>query len=109
MFKRQGLYYVGFGLCCCFCQGGTNVDLYVSTSPLGPYNLTGTVISNVWGAQTGAVWFTGQDYVLYGDRWQSAPDGIKAHDFSYMTPLVFNADGSVQPIPAFQPNVTISY
>ena len=33
----------------------------------------------------------GVDYVLYGDRWQSAPDHVKAHDFSYMAPLVWNA------------------
>jgi len=45
---------------------------------------------------------------LYGDRWQSAPDQIKAHDFSYWTPLVFAADGSVQPI-TWQDNVTIQY
>ena len=31
------------------------------------------------------------DWVLYGDRWQSAPDSIKAHDFSYMAPLVWSA------------------
>ena len=29
--------------------------------------------------------------MLYGDRWQSAPDHVKAHDFSYMAPLVWNA------------------
>ena len=33
----------------------------------------------------------GVDYVLYGDRWQSAPDRIKGHDFSYLAPLVWNA------------------
>ncbi len=32
----------------------------------------------------------GVDYVLYGDRWQSAPDHIKAHDYSYMAPLVWS-------------------
>ena len=29
--------------------------------------------------------------MLYGDRWQSAPDHIKAHDFSYMAPFVWNS------------------
>ena len=29
--------------------------------------------------------------MLYGDRWQSAPDHIKAHDFSYVAPLVWSA------------------
>lgn len=31
--------------------------------------------------------------LLVGDRWQSAPDGIKAHDFSYWTPLSFLPNG----------------
>jgi hypothetical protein len=35
--------------------------------------------------------FAGVDYVLYGDRWQSAPDHIKGHDFSYMAPIVWNS------------------
>jgi beta-xylosidase len=65
MFKRNDLYYVGFGQCCCFCQGGTNVDFYVSSSPLGPYNYSSTVITpGAWKSQTGAVWFTGVDWVL---------------------------------------------
>ena len=29
--------------------------------------------------------------MLYGDRWQSAPDGLKSHDFSYVAPLVWSA------------------
>ena len=33
----------------------------------------------------------GVDYVLFGDRWQSAPDGLKSHDFSYVAPLVWSA------------------
>jgi hypothetical protein len=103
-------YYVGFGACCCFCAAGANVDLYVSPSPLGPYAFAGTAITpGAWRAQTGAVWFTGAQWVLYGDRWQSAPDRIKGHDFSFMTPLAFAPDGSVLPITAWQDNVTIQY
>jgi hypothetical protein len=30
-----------------------------------------------------------------GDRWQSAPDKLKAHDFTYWYPLRFEADGNV--------------
>jgi hypothetical protein len=110
MFKRDGLYYVAFGQCCCFCAGGTNVEVHVATSPLGPYNLTGQLITpGAWGAQTGAVWYTGADWVLYGDRWQSAPDRVKAHDFSFMAPIAFTADGGVVEITAWQDNVTINY
>ena len=90
MFKRNGTYYVGFGQCCCFCAGGSNVELFAAASPLGPYESVGDVIQPAaWGAQTGTVFFTGVDFVLYGDRWQSAPDRIKAHDFSYMAPLLW--------------------
>lgn len=31
----------------------------------------------------------------YGDRWQSAPDGKKAHDFTYWGALGFTPDGNI--------------
>lgn len=109
MFKAGGLYYIVYGLCCCFCQGGTNVQAFSSTSPLGPYTDLGNIATSVdWQAQTGTVWYTGQQWVLYGDRWQSAPDHIKAHDFSYMAPLTFNANGTIVPI-TWQDTVSIQY
>ena len=53
MFKRNGLYYVGFGACCCFCAEGSNVDLYFSKNPLGPYAFAGRVeTAESWRAQT---------------------------------------------------------
>jgi hypothetical protein len=111
MFKRDALYYIMFGQCCCFCGEGTNVEVHVSTSPLGPYNLTGQLIpsGSVWHGQTGSVWFTGVDWVLQGDRWQSAPDHIKAHDFSYLSPIRFTEFGGIESVTAFETNVTISY
>ena len=114
MFKREGLYYIMFGTCCCFCGAGTGVEVFTSHTPLGPYTSRGEIARNsttgesIWKAQTGAVWYTGVDWVLYGDRWQSAPDDIKAHDFSYWTPLVFRNDGSVQTI-VWQKEVSIRY
>jgi len=110
MFKRNGLYYVMFGPCCCFCSEGSAVEAFKATSPLGPYESLGYIITqNAWGAQTGSVWWTGVDWVLYGDRWQSAPDKLKAHDFSYWAPLVWNPDGTVVEIQSFQNQVTINY
>lgn len=112
IFKRATKYFIMYGACCCFCGDGTNVDWYVSDSPLGPYTLGGTVlVSADWHGQTGAVWYTGVDYVLYGDRYQSAPDGIKGHDFAYMTPLAFDASGNPvsQQAAGFQNSVTIRY
>ena len=110
MFKREGLYYVAFGQCCCFCGGGANVEVHVATSPTGAYNRTGDIMpSRAWSAQTGSVWFTGVDYVLQGDRWQSAPDRLKAHDFSYMSKVVFTPDGGVASVGAFEDEVEIAY
>lgn len=68
------------------------MELFAAPAPLGPYTSAGNIISPAaWGAQTGAVFFTGADYVLYGDRWQSAPDRVKAHDFSYVAPLAWGS------------------
>jgi hypothetical protein len=30
-----------------------------------------------------------------GDHWQSAPDGLKSHDFTVWAPLSFGADGAL--------------
>ena len=41
----------------------------------------------------------GGDYHLYyGERWQSTFDGLKAHDFSYMSVLQFDDAGVVAPL-----------
>jgi len=110
MFKRHALYYIIFGPCCCFCEEGNDLHLYYSTSPLGPYKEQPNVLitASTWHGQTGSVWFSGVDYVLYGDRWQSAPDKLKAHDFSYWAPLNFNQDGTVQSL-SWQATVEIRY
>jgi hypothetical protein len=34
-------------------------------------------------------------FIYIGDRWQSAPDGIKGHDFTVFAPLSFDASGNV--------------
>jgi len=31
---------------------------------------------------------------MQGNRWQSAPDGIKGHDFSYWGPFTFDLEGT---------------
>jgi len=110
MFKREGLYYIMLGTTCCFCEEGSDVFVFTSTSPLGPYQQQQNtlVTASTWHAQTGSVWFTGEDWVLYGDRWQSAPDKIKAHDFSYWAPLNFSKNNSVQSL-SWQDIVEIHY
>jgi len=108
-FKRQETYYAVFGTCCCYCQSGSPVYIYTATNPLGPYiqqnNLGGAIPSQ----QTNVLPVTtpnGTEYLWQGDRWQSAPDGIKGHDFSYWGPLQFDKDGNVAPL-AFQNQFTI--
>ncbi len=39
-------------------------------------------------------------YMWTGDRWQSAPDHLKDHDFQYWSLLVFNDS---EPQPSIQP------
>ncbi len=34
-------------------------------------------------------------FMWYGDRWQSAEDGVKAHDFTYWSALNFMDDGNI--------------
>ena len=42
----------------------------------------------------------GQDgslsFIWQGDRWQSAPDHLKSHDFTYWDTLSFTADGAIE-------------
>ena len=33
-----------------------------------------------------------------GDRWQSAPDQLKSHDFTFWKPLDFGKNGSINRI-----------
>eukprot|EP00043_Microstomoeca_roanoka_P006211 m.61088 g.61088 ORF g.61088 m.61088 type:complete len:425 (-) comp13322_c0_seq2:21-1295(-) len=118
LFKRKGVYYALFGHCCCFCSEGSGIGVYTATSPLGPYMSRGNIgcsypgpkgpmgcgvdngVSITQAQQNVVFTVTSSDnskaYVWTGDRWQSAPDGIKAHDFQYWTPLTFN-DTEAQP------------
>ena len=37
LLKRKGVYYAMFGHGCCFCEGGSGVNVFTSSHPLGPY------------------------------------------------------------------------
>jgi beta-xylosidase len=37
LFRRGSIYYAVFGPCCCYCESGSPVNVYTSSSPLGPY------------------------------------------------------------------------
>lgn len=38
---------------------------------------------------------SGTQYLWIGDRWQSAPEGNKGRDFTYWSPLTFDASGNI--------------
>ena len=101
---------------------GSGVRVYTSASPLGPYIYRGNINraghqvrglsspdteagmgpadSIIPAQQAQIATIPARDGPLYlwiGDRWQSAPDGIKGHDFQYWSsPLEFDADGMIK-------------
>jgi hypothetical protein len=134
MFKRGDTYYLTYGDTCCFCKEGSNGRVLTAKHPLGPWqdqlydidrrrqpielargSLVGAQSSSIAIVPTidagGNVTTT---YLYVGDRWGSAPDGLKSHDFQvsqlslpfelhltfhivqYWHPLVFN-DSSMPP------------
>jgi len=110
VFSHGGKWYVMAGTCCCFCAGGANAWVWMADAPLGPYVLTRDVIpwNNMTGKyMTGAqqfsvapVYTTSGTIPMYiGQRFGSALDGLKCHDFQYWYPLQFEADGKVKDIP----------
>eukprot|EP00456_Euglypha_rotunda_P031921 TRINITY_DN24782_c0_g1_i4.p1 TRINITY_DN24782_c0_g1~~TRINITY_DN24782_c0_g1_i4.p1 ORF type:complete len:156 (+),score=29.23 TRINITY_DN24782_c0_g1_i4:3-470(+) len=98
MFKRNGFYYAVFGSCCCYCEEGSSPIVYVTSNPLGPYTTTTNLGGAMSSQQTNILPYNtpnGIQYLWQGDHWQSAPDGLKGHDFSYWQPLSFGSDGNV--------------
>lgn len=112
LFKRQGVYYAMFDYTSAFGPLGTGVRVYTARKPLGPYDYLGNInrkggprlpsdskndpiikmqLNDVAEIPTDR----GLQYVLLGDRWQTAPDGVKGHDFQYWTPLEFNSSGDI--------------
>ena len=71
-------------------QGGGHCDFYGDSLTDAQQN---AVIQNV--QADGSV-----EYIWTGDRWQSAKDGIKAHDWQYWSVLEFqkNKDGIELPV-----------
>lgn len=119
IFKAGGRWYVMAAVCCCFCHAGANAFVWVSeTGPLGPYilqsgatpdGLLGNVISYNFSTGmylTGAQQFSVAQIPLYaggeplpmyiGQRFGSADDGLKCHDYQYWSPLAIRPDGGVE-------------
>eukprot|EP00656_Telonema_subtile_P013372 TRINITY_DN16795_c0_g1_i1.p1 TRINITY_DN16795_c0_g1~~TRINITY_DN16795_c0_g1_i1.p1 ORF type:complete len:403 (-),score=80.30 TRINITY_DN16795_c0_g1_i1:31-1239(-) len=127
MFKRRGVYYALFDNCCCFCGGGSGAGVYTASNPLGPwlyhqniacgadvlqpgcgcgmnhdscpaeYNTSITKAQQNFVIKVG----TGSEtqYIWTGDQWESAADGIKAHDLQYWAVLSFATDATGIEVP----------
>lgn len=104
LFKRKGLWYALVSESCCYCKAGGKVHAYSSTQPLGPYSYLGEIAAgpNPFGGGIAtasqetnvfpAALSSGETaFVWQGDRWQSAPDKLKSHDFTYWYQLQFDA------------------
>jgi hypothetical protein len=107
LFARGGLFFLLFGPCCCFCAGGSGSSVFTAQHPLGPWTDTGQDLNPTDGQGTQRAIRAQENFVvtvptvsaqgtptttfLYtGDRWASAPDHLKSHDFQYWQPLSFN-------------------
>lgn len=105
MFRRGAFYYAVFGRCCCYCEAGSVVTVYTSTSPLGPY-VQRQSLGSLHSQSTDIFQYKdargNSQYMYIGDHWQSAPDGIKGHDFTVWAPLFFSADGQNVSTAGFQ-------
>jgi hypothetical protein len=118
LFKRQGIYYALFDSCCCFCPEGSGANVCTASAPLGPYNFKnninrapstqghtearppGRITVNAQQTHIAVIeTIDGAEYIWIGDRWGSAPDGRKGHDFQFWSaPLQFGQDGMIAPL-----------
>lgn len=119
IFKHRGRWYVMAAVCCCFCHNGANAFVWVSESgPLGTFTLQNTsdamgLLGNVIPYNrssgmylTGAQQFSvaqiplaagGEPLPMYiGQRFGSADDGLKCHDYQYWAPIVVDESGVVE-------------
>ena len=116
------LYFVFASFCCCYCGQGGDVAVFVADNPLGPFSLSSYINSKMASGkreiiipaqQTNVLAVrrpdNGLQYIWIGDRWQSAPDHLKAHDFTYWGPLEvhFDKDGIKFPVMEWKDNFTV--
>ena len=112
MFKRNGIYYIVFGGGCCYCSAGSIVTAHTANHPLGPYTLSNVTFGNLTSQSTAIFPYIDDNqetqWMYVGDRWQSAPDHVKGHDFTVFSPIIFSEDGLSVTTKDFQDNFTIS-
>jgi hypothetical protein len=121
LFRRGDLYYLLLDNTCAFCSSGTGVRVYIAKDPLGPYIYKGNInragtrsrgLHSPWTppgtGRTDAIikaqqtyvavlpGSNGDQYLWMGDRWGSASDDIKGHDFQNWAVLSFDQDGMIR-------------
>lgn len=119
LFKRGPVYWALVSESCCYCREGAKVHAFSAAAPLGPWSYVGEIAagSNPFNGsvatssqQTAVFSVTGTSstsFMWVGDRWQSAPDRLKAHDFTFWEPLSFSADGKTVSRLTWQDSVTV--
>eukprot|EP01084_Bolivina_argentea_P069756 126856_1 len=107
MFKRNGIYYLIAGLCCCSCKKGSDAMVWTASHPLGPWKYVDDIGGNVADktsithSQIAFLSLINQSsgdimYMISGGRHQQAPDGTFGHDPSIWQPLQFYDNGTVK-------------
>lgn len=113
--ERNGIYYIAFGKCCCFCKEGSGIRVYMAPSASGPWveqpgienpgrdngkdNGTSTTRAQQNVVTRVKVKNGGYEYMWNGDRWGQSPDGLKGHEPQFKAMLQFGEDGSVLEVP----------
>ena len=100
MWRRGPYYYVSAGPTCCYCSTGSRTDLYVASSPLGPFRPLGVLVEREQSrAQQDWVFETAAgEWLWAGNRWGSSPDGTFAHDLQTWLPMTWD-DAASPPRP----------
>ena len=118
-FERLGIFYILPGTGCCGCLGGSNMYVFTSTSPMGPFTYRGDSGSNTtapfdvhspWNYPTraqasAAVKIDGgtghaEQILWMGNQWvtSQAPGRPRNSDLLYFWPLEFTADENVSQV-----------
>ena len=117
VFRRGKSYYVLTGSACCACKGGSSIDVFVASAPLGPYTYLGDVGSDpkqpydphsplnfVTRAQGSTVFVVpgGADgenqYLWLGTQWVTSPlpGHPRNHDLFFFANLPFTPNGTIE-------------
>ena len=100
LFERNKVYYLMYGHTCCFCSTGAGSSVMTAPSPKGPWQDMNYDINpkkgffdfdyTIQAQENFVITLPSGEYVYTGDRWTSAPDKKKSHDFQYWQLLTFN-------------------